>query len=118
MSNSDIPPASFINDIRTPGQFAGITFSKYKRANVKEQLIKSMVNGKVEPACYWAAELICAGHFMELWETVLHYIGKYIHLGNPKLASYLEMRYTIFRNIMSQGHYVSELDLQIGRAHV
>jgi hypothetical protein len=112
MSNSDIPPASFINDIRTPGQFAGITFSKYKRANVKEQLIKSMVNGKVEPACYWAAELICAGHFMELWETVLHYIGKYIHLGNPKLASYLEMRYTIFRNIMSQGHYVSELDLR------
>ena len=112
MTTSDIPQASLINDIRTPGQFAGITFSKYKKTIVKEQLIKSMVNGKVEPACYWAAELICAGHYMELWEDILHYVGKYIHLGNPKLASYLEMRYVIFRNIMSQGLYVSELDLR------
>jgi len=112
MSTSDIPPASLINDMRTPGQFAGITFSKYKKTNVREQLIKSMVNGKIEPACYWAAELICAGHYMELWETILHCIGKYIHLGNPKLASYLEMRYTVFRNIMGQGLYVTELDLR------
>ena len=112
MSNPDIPQASLINDMRTPGQFSGVTFSKYKKTNVRDQLIHSMVNGKLEPACYWAAELICAGHFMELWETIIHYVGKYIHLGNPKLASYLEMRYTIFRNIMGQGLYITELDLR------
>jgi hypothetical protein len=109
---SDVPQNSLINDIRTQGQFKGETFSKYKKTNVRDQLIRSMVNGKIEPACYWAAELICSGNFMELWETILHYVGKYIHLGNPKLASYLEMRYTIFRNIMGQGLYVSELDLR------
>ena len=112
MFNNDIPQTSLINDIRTAKNFGGVTFSNYKKTNVRDQLIRSMVNGKVEPACYWAAELICAGHFMELWETILHYVGKYIHLGNPKLASYLEMRYSIFRNIMGQGLYVTELDLR------
>jgi hypothetical protein len=107
-----IPDNSMINDIRTPSQFKGISFSKYKKTDVRNQLIKNMINGKIEPASYWAVELICAGHYMELWETILHYVGKHIHLGNPKLVIYLEMRYTIFRNIMAQGHYLSELELR------
>ena len=109
---SDVPPNSLINDIRTSGQFKGVTFSKYKKTDVRNQLIQNMVNGKIEPSCYWAAELICAGHYMELWEAIIHYVGKHIHLGNPKLAIYLEMRYNIFRNIMAQGLYVTELDLR------
>lgn len=107
-----IPDNSMINDIRTPSQFKGISFSKYKKTDVRNQLIKNMINGKIEPASYWAVELICAGHYMELWETILHYVGKHIHLGNPKLVIYLEMRYTIFRNIMAQGHYLTELELR------
>lgn len=71
-----------------------------------------MKNGKLEPACYWCAELICAGHFMEVWETILHYVGKHIHLGNPKIVVYLEKRYEIFRNIMAQGQYVREIQLR------
>lgn len=101
-----------INDIRSSSQFKGTSFSKYKKTDVRNQLIKNMINGKIEPASYWAIELICAGHYMELWEAIIHYVGKHIHLGNPKLVIYLEMRYTIFRNIMSQGHYVTELELR------
>lgn len=107
-----IPDNSMINDIRSPSQYKGITFSKYKKTDVRNQLIKNMINGKIEPASYWSVELICAGHYMELWETILHYVGKHIHLGNPKLVIYLEMRYNIFRNIMSQGHYITELELR------
>lgn len=103
---------TMINDIRTPSQFKGISFSKYKKTDVREQLLKNMCNGKIEPACYWSAELICAGHFMELWEVIIHYIGKHIHLGNPKLVIYLEMRFNIFRNIMSQGHFINEIELR------
>jgi len=69
-----------INDVRTPTEFKGESFSKYKKAEVRNQLIENMSKGKIEPACYWSAELICAGHFMELWETILHYCGKHIHL--------------------------------------
>lgn len=101
-----------INDIRDPKEFKGFTFSKFKKSEVREQLIQNMMKGKYEPACYWAAELVCAGHYMDLWEVILHYVGKHIHLGNPKLVIYLEMRYEVFRNIMKQGHYSNELQLR------
>lgn len=104
--------SSEINDIRDPSQFRGETFSKYKKTEVRTQLIQNMAKGKIEPACYWAAELVCSGHFMELWETILHYVGKHIHLGNPKIVSYVEMRFQVFRNIITQGHHLNELQLR------
>ena len=101
-----------ISDVRSANDFKGFSFSNFKKTEVKTQLIENIKRGKIEPACYWSAELICAGHYMDVWETILHFLGKHIHLGNPKLAVYLERRYTIFRNIMVQGHYVTELDLR------
>jgi hypothetical protein len=100
---------SEINDIRNPADFKGYTFSKYKRSDARKQLLENMKKGKLEPACYWSAELICAGHFMEVWETVLHYVGKHVHLGSPKVVVYLEKRYDAFRQLMEQGTYVNEL---------
>jgi len=101
-----------INDIRLANEFRGISFSKYKKTDVKKEFIDAMKKGKIEPACYWCAELICAGHFSDAWEIILQYTAKHIHLGNPKIAIYLEMRYNVFRNIMGQGHYISELDVR------
>ena len=103
---------SEINDIRIQSHFKGISFSKYRKPDVRKQLIENIKNGKLEPAVHWCAELICAGHFMEVWETILHYAGKHIHLGNPKIIVYLEKRYEIFRNIMIQGQFLNELQLR------
>jgi len=106
MNNSDI------NDIRMPNEFKGESFSHYKKTAVRDQLLSNMCKGKIEPACYWSAELICAGQYQDLWEILLHYIGKHIHLGNPKIVSYLELRYQIFRNIMTNAIYTNELQLR------
>jgi len=103
---------SQINDIRTQPMFKGISFSNFKKPEVRKQLIENIKKGKVEPACYWCAELVCAGHYMEVWETILHYAGKHIHLGNPKIVVYLEKRFEIFRNIMKQGLFLNELQLR------
>jgi len=112
MSSSNLNDNSKIKDILAQQQFKVISFSGYKKTEVRKQLVQNLLNGKIEPACYWCAELICAGHYTDIWENILHYFGKHIHLGNPKIAIYLQMRFEVFKNIMSQGHFISELDLR------
>jgi len=101
-----------INDIRKASDFKSISFSSYKTTAVVKELLNSMVNCKIEAACYWSAELICAGHYSELWNTILIFIGKHIHLGNPKLPIYIENRFNKFKDIVSNGYIDNELSMR------
>lgn len=112
MSNTTVSDNSEINDIRNTTHFRGISFSNFKKNEVRLQYVQNMKKGKIEPACYWCAELVCAGHYGEVWETIINFVAKYIHLGNPKLVVYLERRFCIFRNIVSQDHLINELQLR------
>jgi len=110
--NINNPNITQIVDVRNSNDFKTISFSEFKKTEVKKQLLLNIFNGKVEPACYWCAELICAGHFTDVWEIILLYLGKHIHLGNPKLPIYLDKRFTIFKNIMQQGLFYDEIQLR------
>jgi len=101
-----------INDIRTEKELRVVSFSGYKRTDVVKQLYESLVTSKMEESCYWSAELVCGGNYMDLWNTVLLCMSKNIHFGNPKLSSYIHMRINTFREIMQNGYVGQELRLR------
>ena len=102
-----------ICDIRPLRDFQTYTFSKYKKADVRKELLDGLISAKIETACFWAAEFICGGQINELWQCLIYFYSRYIHLGAPKVAIYLERKIFYFNNIYQNAiKEYTELDLR------
>lgn len=90
-----------IEDVRDKVDFTRISFSGYNKKQVCKEIKKSTMNKNIEDALYWSSELICSGHYLELWETIFQIMCEYIHIGNPKLSIYVHTRFLDFKHIIN-----------------
>ncbi len=91
-----------IIDTRTVDSFKHKTFSGYKKNDVMSMVFKSIEGKKIETACNWATECILSGYAVTLWEKILHFASKIIHINNPKLPTYLLKKNMILYNQLNR----------------
>ena len=91
-------PKYQINDSRLINDFKESTFSGYKKSDVISTLFKNIDKNKVENACNWITECILSGYTLQIWEKILVYAFKTIHINNAKLALFLLNKNEILYN--------------------
>ena len=91
-----------ITDSRDYKMFSKKSFSGYKKTDVMNALFKSIESKKIENACHWTTECIISGYTLSLWEKLIIYGMKVVHINNPSLPSYLLMKHRIFYNQYKQ----------------
>lgn len=101
-----------IEDVRLSEHFKNLSFSRFKKSHVIKELLTSLINNKVEQAFYWSSELICAGHYIDIWEIIILFTTKYVHLGSPKLPLYISLRIKTFKEIISDKYTDNDLSLR------
>lgn len=99
-----------IDDCRQIEDFKKTTISQFKKLDVLKEFTKCLYQKKMEDATFFGAELICSGHLLDLWNSILQYSSQYVHYGNPKLPIYLIDRYNTFKTIMSTKYTQNELE--------
>lgn len=87
-----------IIDPRPLEEFKDKTFSEFKKRDVFNELAKSMETGKVENTCFWITECIISGYTLELFEKLIIFATKIVHINNPKLPQFLWLKYSSFMN--------------------
>jgi hypothetical protein len=111
-SGSPIHAFTEIIDTRTGTDFRNTTFSRFKKTEVRKRLLASLTSNDVETSYYWAAEMICAGHQLDVIEDILLFMSKNISIANPKLPMYISMRLKTYLNILESEHISAPLELR------
>jgi hypothetical protein len=87
-----------IVDERLNEDFKIKTFSGFQKNDVISALFKSIDQGKIENALYWCSEGIISGYIMKIWEKLLNYSFKIVHINNPRLCIFLYKKNNIIFN--------------------
>jgi len=87
-----------ILDTRNIGEFKQKTFSGYKKTDVINIVFKSMEENKLENSCNWCIECIVSGYSIELWDKLINFSSKIVHINNPNLPFYILKKNKIFEN--------------------
>lgn len=98
----DVPLDYSIIDKRKATEFSDITFSHYPKADVIKKMRETIINGKLEEACYWFVEIHISGKLDILWKEIINIMTININIENPYLSSWLWMKFKKYNKILEQ----------------
>ena len=101
-----------IRDSRSIKDFKTKTYSDFKKIDVLRELHKSIKTTRIENVYFWLSELMCSGHFYDIWVAFIQHYSTYIYSANPKFPIYLEKRLVEFRKIMNMSASKDELEFR------
>jgi len=87
-----------INDTRDYTKFKDLTFSGFKKTQVINAVLKNIEAKKIEGACHWTTECLVSGYANNLWEKLIIYASKVVHINNPRLPQYMYNKDLVYRN--------------------
>lgn len=87
-----------IKDTRDHIKFKELTFSGFKKSQVINAVFKNIEAKKIEGACHWTTECLISGYANALWEKLIIFSSKVVHINNPNIPKYIYNKDIIYRN--------------------
>lgn len=100
-----------INDNRTSSYFSKTTFSNFKKSELLKAFSNSLEERNIERGCYYISEMICSSYYIEIWNIIITYICKCIHISNPRLIIFLKHKMYRFK-ILANNVKVDDIELR------
>ena len=83
----DVPLPYCLIDARKPSELKGYTISHYKRVDVVKDFHNSIMEGNLERACLWVAELHSSGKTDLIWKELCKLLDSGVEAFKPKKGS-------------------------------
>ena len=84
----------------TPNQKTNISYSGHTKSAVFSQWQKSLQKQQYEEACHWTAELDMSHWHKELWQKMILFASKHVHLHCPKLPIIMARNFAYYQIFM------------------
>ncbi len=97
----DVPLPYCIIDARKPSELKTYTISHYKRVDVIKDFHNSIIEGNLERACLWTAELHSSGKADLIWKELLEEVPGYINKKNPHISTWIWHKFHIYEYLLT-----------------
>ena len=87
-----------IRDTRAHKKFKDLTFSGFKKTQVINAVFKNIETKRIEETCHWTTESLLSGSANILWEKLIIYSSRTVHIKNPKIPQYMYNKDKVYRN--------------------
>lgn len=93
-------------------QRSSTSYSGHSKSAVLAQWNKSLQKQQFEEACHWTAELDISHWHKDLWQKIITFTSKHVHLHCPKLPLIVARNFAYYQIFLIQHHHQDRSECQ------